>query len=486
MSTNSFINALTLTVKECANRIRLVRHTQKVEFETRLLDPASLTREQLLARKIAEVLKDLAPKEKMTRRITRTALANLLLDAAEVKGVSTKFSDDKIALDEKNGVLPAPKKVQDSDKKSRFRGYDLNAVLDIMAAYDLLPSLSDYQTLDFDIPTLNAINPIVLSVFMLKGGCGKTTSSIHLAQYLAMKGHRVLLIDTDPQASLTFQCGYTPDFDVEYKDTLTPYLLDDEKTIEGTIRKIKLAHEKGASIYDDAFLSKLGTDNIRYAIRKTSLQTLDIVPACLQNDALSTQLPRLIEKGQLTESRVIAKLRNAIKELDEYDFIVMDGTPSLNSSSTMYFMVSDMVISPIPARLPDFVSASQYLTMTTELIKSKVKEAGYNRFPLMTAFITRFGAQASHKHIENFARSSYKHGIKLFNHTVGNYSAVDDAAAMGYTVYEASPSDIGSEQLKKAVEGYNLLFDEIFEYVKYHIINNVPVEYSDIEPSEKA
>ena len=485
MSDSRFLHSLKLTVQECAKRIKMVRHTQQVEFETRSIDPINLSKKQILSRKIAEVLTDLAPKNKMTRRVKRKDLAIIIREAAKVKGVKPQFSDDKIAKDEKNGILPPPQKVIDSNGKATFRGYDLNAVIDVLSAYNLIPTLSDYEKSDFDIPTLNDIAPIILAVFILKGGAGKTTTSIHFAQYLAMKGHRVLAIDTDPQGSLTFQAGYTPDFDIQYKDTLTPFLLEDEKTIEQTISKIKLSHEKGASIYDDEFVERLAVDNIRYAIRKTSLKTLDIIPSCLQNDLLSSELPRLIEKGIVSESRIIAKLRNAIKGLDEYDFVILDGTPSLNSSSTMYFMVSDMVISPIPARLPDFVSASQYLTMSAKIIENKTKQGLYKRFPIMTAFISRFGAQASHKHIENFSRGSFKHGISLFNHTIGNYSAVDDAVAMGCTVYEASPSDVGSEQLKKAVNGYNDLFDEIFEYIKFHIIQKHPIEYAKLPDQEK-
>ena len=485
-----FINALRLTVRQCFGRVQLVRKTQKVEFDTRMLDPNSLTQEQLLARKIAELLKDLAPKNKITRRISRTALAKILKEAAKVKGVKTRFSDDKISQDEKNGILPAPQKVIDSDGKQRFRGYDLNAVLAIIDTYGLTPSLEDYQNVPdiagLDIPTLNNINPIILAVIMLKGGSGKTTTALHLAQFLALKGHKVLLVDTDPQASMTFQCGYTPDFDVSYQDTITPFMLDDEKAIETVINRIKLSHQKGAGIYSDEFVSRLSVDNIRYAIRKTHLSTLDIIPACLQNDALSNELPKLIEKGHKSEASLTSKLRNAMKELDEYDFIITDGTPSLNASSTMYFMTSDMVISPIPARLPDFVSASQFLSMTQKLIEQKYVDKTYNRFPLMTAFISRFGANASHRHIENFARNSFTHGIKLFSNVIGTYTAVDDASALGYTVYEASPTDIGSEQLKKAVAGYDALFEEIFQYVKDHIVNNYPIEYADLPEDEES
>ncbi|MFP3490536.1 AAA family ATPase, partial [Staphylococcus sp. SIMBA_130] len=46
-----------------------------------------------------------------------------------------------------------------------------------------------------------------------KGGSGKTTSSIHTAQRLALKGYRILAVDIDPQASLTSLFGYRPEYD---------------------------------------------------------------------------------------------------------------------------------------------------------------------------------------------------------------------------------------------------------------------------------
>ena len=60
----------------------------------------------------------------------------------------------------------------------------------------------------------------VLALSSQKGGSGKTTSSVHIAQYLAMTGHRVLAVDLDPQASLSALFGYQPELDLTGNDTL--------------------------------------------------------------------------------------------------------------------------------------------------------------------------------------------------------------------------------------------------------------------------
>ncbi|MBL7590308.1 AAA family ATPase, partial [Escherichia coli] len=56
--------------------------------------------------------------------------------------------------------------------------------------------------------------PRILLVAQDKGGSGKTTTAVHLAQYLALQGYRVLAVDLDPQASLSALFGYQPEFDV--------------------------------------------------------------------------------------------------------------------------------------------------------------------------------------------------------------------------------------------------------------------------------
>lgn len=53
----------------------------------------------------------------------------------------------------------------------------------------------------------------IVSVVNFKGGSGKTTTTAHLAQYLALTGHRVLAVDLDPQASLTALHGIQPELD---------------------------------------------------------------------------------------------------------------------------------------------------------------------------------------------------------------------------------------------------------------------------------
>ena len=101
----------------------------------------------------------------------------------------------------------------DKDPKSgRRTGYTLAQINDMRVHFGALP----HRQPDED--------PLVLAVQNFKGGVGKSTLVCHLAQYFALKGYRVCVIDCDSQASTTSIFGLNPDVDVdEDEDTLYPF-----------------------------------------------------------------------------------------------------------------------------------------------------------------------------------------------------------------------------------------------------------------------
>ena len=91
---------------------------------------------------------------------------------------------------------------------------------------------------------------ITIACQNFKGGVGKSTTCVNFAHYLALKGYRVLVIDTDSQATTTSMFGYMPDAEITQEHTLLPYLDSSESTL-------------------------------MYAVRKTYWPNIDLIPACL-------------------------------------------------------------------------------------------------------------------------------------------------------------------------------------------------------------
>ena len=77
---------------------------------------------------------------------------------------------------------------------------------------------------------------ITISTAHFKGGSSKTTTATTLAQGLSMRGHKVLVVDVDPQGSMTTLFGFLPDAEVDVTQTLLPLLSGDEADVAYAIR----------------------------------------------------------------------------------------------------------------------------------------------------------------------------------------------------------------------------------------------------------
>jgi chromosome partitioning protein len=149
-------------------------------------------------------------------------------------------------------------------------------------------------------------NATVLAICNQKGGVGKTTTTISLAGALAEYGRKTLVVDLDPQGSLSISLGVPPNVQV-------------------------------ATIYD-AMLGNI--QNPRSAIVKTSVDNLDLIPANIDLAAAEMQLVNEVgREGAL--ARVIEPLR------EEYDVIIIDCQPSLGLLTINALTSADNVLVPL-------------------------------------------------------------------------------------------------------------------------------------------
>ncbi|QFP42596.1 ParA family protein (plasmid) [Borrelia miyamotoi] len=201
----------------------------------------------------------------------------------------------------------------------------------------------------------------VVTIASIKGGVGKSTSSIILSNLLASK-YRVLLIDMDDQASIT---SY-------YSDEL------EDKNIE--VFKINI----GEVIRKDLEISKT-IINIG--------NNLDLIPSCVNVDDLNVDF--YCENRHLfIEGMLKTKLSSVITN---YDYIIIDTNPKRNFTLKISLISSNYVISPM--------TAEKWSVEAFEVLREFVKEvAGIPVFIV----ITRFKKNITHKTLLNIVQSQDK------------------------------------------------------------------------------
>ncbi|MCQ8185470.1 AAA family ATPase [Parvularcula maris] len=183
--------------------------------------------------------------------------------------------------------------------------------------------------------------PLILAVQNFKGGVGKSTIAAHAAQYFAERGYRVLIIDTDSQASTTTLFGFNPDVDIETDTTLLPYLIADR------------------------------SDGIGYAVRPTSWDGLDLVPANLGLYSAEYILSQQVKGDVSRLSRLKAGLDEAAAS---YDILIIDPPPALGMISLSVLQAANAILIPTPPSSIDFASTAAYLAMLEEVVEALNKQ----------------------------------------------------------------------------------------------------------------
>ncbi|OED83392.1 ParA family protein [Vibrio splendidus] len=207
----------------------------------------------------------------------------------------------------------------------------------------------------------------IISVINYKGGVGKTTVTSNIAAQLAYEGHRVLLLDMDAQASLTFSL-VTPDYWDEH--------LRESKTIKNWFDRISATEEVMP-------LSDLVHTPETVNKRLSGDGCLDLISSHLGLINVDLELATLLGGANLKQSKVNyikvhGKLKNALVELGQqnnYDIVLIDCPPNFNIVTKNAIVASDQVL--IPAK-PDYLSTLgiEYLQRSMNELISEFNEFG--------------------------------------------------------------------------------------------------------------
>jgi chromosome partitioning protein len=260
----------------------------------------------------------------------------------------------------------------------------------------------------------------VIAVVNFKGGSGKTTTTTHLAQHLALTGHRVLAIDLDPQASLSALHGFQPELD------------------------------KNPSLYD-AIRYDAERKSITEVILPTNFPGLDIVPANLELQEYEYDTPLAMQTS--TEGkRFFTRLGHALADVDDrYDVVVIDCPPQLGYLTLTALTAATSVLITVHPQMLDLMSMSQFLLMLGNITKT-IKRAGANvQMDWLRYLITRYEpTDVPQVQMLGFMQSML--AGEILKHPMLKSTAISDAGLTKQSLYEVERANFTRETYDRAIE----------------------------------
>lgn len=250
-----------------------------------------------------------------------------------------------------------------------------------------------------------------------KGGVGKTSTTINLGAGLVKKGYKVLLIDADPQYSMTVALG-NPDPDENFEFTLANIFInvmndEEEKNLDD---KFFLHHEEG----------------------------FDYIPSNSDLQGVEFTMNQAVAKETL-----MSQFIRQLKENKDYDYILIDCEPALQNMSINSLTASDGVIIPTCAQYLS-VKGLQQLFRTIAMIKKKLNHHLVIEGVCITMYDNRTNFQKDIcKKIDDAYGNS---AIRILESKITNSIKVGESSALGISVIKHAPSCKVAQQYMKLTE----------------------------------
>jgi len=234
---------------------------------------------------------------------------------------------------------------------------------------------------------------MIIAISMQKGGVGKTTTTLALGSELARSGARVLLVDLDPQASLTEGIGVTPD------------------QLDGTI-------------YEAMIDPTLGTQ-----VTITTEYGVDLIPATLALAGAELSFAGRFGRELL--------LRQALVPLrSQYDYILIDSPPGLGIFTVNALVAADRLLIPLQAHvfaMDQMAQMESTITMIRQMNPS---------LSIGGIVVTMVGRTNINQAIESAARERY--GDLVFDITIPHSVKIIEAPAAGQPITIYAPESAGA------------------------------------------
>lgn len=273
-----------------------------------------------------------------------------------------------------------------------------------------------------------------ITVANFKGGVAKTTTAVTLAQGMSMRGHRVLLVDLDPQGSATTLFGVLPDTEVEQEHTALPLF-------------------SGAQ------------DDLGYAIRPSYWPGIDIVCAAPLLFGAEFALP-----ARQTRDAGFEFWRCLDRGLDQaradYDVIVIDTPPALSYVTINALMAADGVLMPLPPSALDFASSAQFWDLFSDLCNQLILSRGQDKtFEFIDVLLSRVEASDSASSVvRQWVMQGY--GEKVLPIEIPKTSVTATASAEFGTVFDLPRGAMNARTFGRARDAYDRMCELIEQQVE--------------------
>ena len=255
----------------------------------------------------------------------------------------------------------------------------------------------------------------VMAVVNQKGGTGKTTTCENLGVGLAMEGKKVLLVDTDPQASLTICLGHP------VPDQLFPTLSDMMGKI---LLEQPIAPGEGILHHPEG---------------------VDLMPANIELSGLEVSLV-----NAMSRETILRQYLDTVKQ--NYDFILLDCMPSLGMLTVNALAAADNVLIPVQAAYLPAKGLEQLLQTINKVrrqINPKLKIEGI----LLTMVDSRTNY---YKEISSLIRENYGGKLKVYKTDIPRSVRAEEISAEGTSIFKHDPKG-------KVADAYRVLTKEVLQ-----------------------
>lgn len=270
---------------------------------------------------------------------------------------------------------------------------------------------------------------LTIAVSNLKGGVGKTETTVDLGKKIAIEGLKVLLLDFDAQGTATLiSSGLIPDLELRYEDTITNVLISNP-------------------------------NNVKNVILKTHFDGLDIIPANLAIQDCDLILPNEKENNHERLGSPFIRLSEALKIIkNDYDVILVDCGPNLGLLTLNAIIACDGIIIPIPPSMNDYSSFIMY----TATLRNMFKELPQKKLEYLRILISKHSGSNEALQMENMMREQFGRYI-LTNHMCETVEVAKAANEIG-TIYDVAKPRGSREAYRRALQH--------LDDVNLEIINN--------------